>query len=186
MKAIGISKADVLGESYGANTAVLMAIRYPEVVKRVAAYSATFGPPQVAFNVEMTHYDQPPTADSSNIQYQRENYRKVAPQPDYWPTIWAKLGGLHWEGISKEGLASIKVPVLLMCGDHDFVRVDHIAEAAKLIPNAELAVIPSASHFALSSEQERVIPIVKQFLEKPSKELPLATAEVGYYPGKTR
>ena len=186
MKAIGISKADVLGESYGANTAVLMGIRYPEVVKRVAAYSATFGPPQVAFNVEMTHYHQPPTADSRNIQYQRENYKKVAPQPDYWPTIWAKLGSLHWEGISKEELASIKVPVLLMCGDHDFVRVDHTAESAKLIPNAELAVIPSASHFALSSEQERVIPIVKQFLEKPAKELPLATAEVGYYPGKTR
>ena len=50
----------------------------------------------------------------------------------------------------------------------------------------ELAVIPSASHFALSSEQERVVPIIKHFLEKPEKQLPLATANVGYHPGETR
>jgi len=59
-------------------------------------------------------------------------------------------------------------------------------ETVKLIPNAELAVIPSASHFALFSEQERVIPIVKHFLEKPAKSIPLATAETGYHPGETR
>lgn len=186
MKALGISKADILGESYGANTAVIMAIHYPEVVKRAVAYSATFGSPKVAFNPEMTHYSQPPTPDSRGTQYQMENYKKVAPEPDHWPKIWNKLVSIHWDGISAEDLASIKVPVLLICGDHDFVSAVHIAESAKLIPNAELAVIPSASHFALSSEQERVIPIVKHFLEKPTENLPLATAELGYYPGKTR
>jgi hypothetical protein len=59
-------------------------------------------------------------------------------------------------------------------------------EIVKLIPRGELAVIPSASHFALSSEPERVIPIIKHFLEKPDEELPLATAELGYHPGETR
>jgi hypothetical protein len=59
-------------------------------------------------------------------------------------------------------------------------------ETVNFIPSAELAVIPDASHFALSSEQDRVIPIVKHFLEKPAKRLPLATAEIGYHPGKTR
>jgi pimeloyl-ACP methyl ester carboxylesterase len=186
MKYLGISKADFFGESYGGNTAAMIAIRYPELVGRVATYGATFGPPQVALNPETTHFEHPPAADSSNIQFQRENYKKVAPDPNYWPKIFDKVSGIQWGGFSKEELASIKVPILIVIGDHDFVRVEHAVETFKLIPNAELAVIPSASHFVLFSEQERVIPIVKHFLEKPKKGIPLGTAETGYHPGETR
>ena len=57
-------------------------------------------------------------------------------------------------------------------------------ETVKLIPKAELAVIPDASHFTLFSEPERVIPIVKHFLEKPEKRIPLATAATGNRPGE--
>jgi len=83
-------------------------------------------------------------------------------------------------------LAAIKAPMLIIQGDRDFVRLEHSVETVKLIPRAELAVVPDASHFALSSEPERVIPVIKRFLEKPEKELPLATANVGYHPGETR
>jgi pimeloyl-ACP methyl ester carboxylesterase len=186
LKHLGISKADFFGESYGGNTAAMIALRNAELVGRVATYSATFGPPQIALDPRTTQFDRPPTADSNNIQFQRENYKKVAPDPDYWPRIFDKVGGIHWQGFSTEELASIKAPILIVVGDNDFVRVEHAIETVKLIPNAELAVIPDASHFGLSSEQERVVPIVKHFLEKPGKRMPLATAETGYYPGKTR
>ena len=46
--------------------------------------------------------------------------------------------------------------------------------------------VDDAGHFTLFSEPERVIPIIKHFLEKPEKQLPLATANVGYHPGETR
>jgi pimeloyl-ACP methyl ester carboxylesterase len=183
---LGIPRADFFGESYGANTVVLLAARYPALVRRGAAYSATFGPARVALNSETTRFERPPTADSSNIQYQRERYQAVAPEPAYWPKLWSKLTALHWEGLAKEELASIRVPLLLLCGDHDFVSVEHTVASARLIPSAELAVIPSASHFALSSEPERVIPLVEHFFAKPEQELPLATAELGYYPGRSR
>ena len=186
LKHLRISKADFLGESYGANAAALIAIRHPELVRRVAIYGATFGPPQIALNPETTWYSKPPTAESRSIQFQRENYKRLAPDPDYWNKIYDKLGRIQWNGFSKEELGSIKVPMLVMVGDHDFVRVDHTAESFKLIPGAELAVIPSASHFILYSEPERVITIVKHFLEKPEKELPIAVAETGYHPGETR
>jgi pimeloyl-ACP methyl ester carboxylesterase len=186
LKHLGIAKADFFGESYGGNAAAMIAIRYPEIVGRVVTYAATFGPPQIALNPRTTHYDHPPTADSRNIQFQRENYKKVAPDPDYWPEIYGKLGSIEWQGFSKIELSSIKVPMLVILGDYDFVRLEHAVETLKLIPSAELAVIPSASHFALFSEPERVIPIVKHFLEKAEKSIPLATAESGYYPGVTR
>lgn len=75
LKYLGISKADFFGESYGGNAAAMIAIRYPELVGRVVTYAATFGPPQIALNPQTTHFDHPPTADSRNIQFQRENYK---------------------------------------------------------------------------------------------------------------
>jgi pimeloyl-ACP methyl ester carboxylesterase len=83
-------------------------------------------------------------------------------------------------------LASINAPVLIALGDKDFVRVEHALEAYELIPNAELAVIPDAGHFLLFSEQERLVPVVKHFLEKPENRLRVATAGAGYQPGETR
>lgn len=186
LKYLGISKVDLFGDSYGANTAVMIAVRHPEFVGRVVACAGTFGPPQAAFNPEMTRFERPLTADSRGIQFQRESYKKVAPDPNYWPMIFNKVGAIQWQGFSNEELTSIKAPVLIIVGDHDFVRVEHAVDAFRLIPNAELAVIPSASHFVVYSEQERIIPVVRHFLEKPEKEIPLATAEAGYHPGETR
>jgi len=101
---LGIAQADLFGESYGANTAVLIAARYPERVGRVATYGATFGPPEVALNPRTTQFEKAPTAESSYIRYQRENYQRVAPYPEYWPTIFDKLARLEWKGFTKKEL----------------------------------------------------------------------------------
>lgn len=181
-----IPKADFLGESYGAATAVLIAVTRPDLVRRVAAYGGTFGPPAVAHNLEMLHFDRPLTPDGDSHRYQRVEYAKVAADPSYWSKLWGKVLGIRWDGFSDEQLASIKVPILLIVGDHDFVRLEHAVDAFRRIPSAELAVVPDASHFALFSEADRVIPLVQHFMEKPIQRLPVATAEAGYYPGKTR
>lgn len=186
LKYLGVQKADFFGESYGANTAIMIAVCHPEVVRRVVAYGATYGPAETAHNKEMLHFEKPPTADSRGTGFSKEMYMKVASDSDYWPKIWTKIASIKWEGFSDKQLASLNVPVLIAVGDHDFVRVEHAAEAAKRIPNAELAVIPDAGHFVLFSEPDRVIPVIKHFLEKPAKRLPLANAEVGYHPGETR
>ena len=186
LKYLGIARADFFGESYGGCTAVMIALRYPEVAGRVASYGGTFGPPQVALNPQTTRFDQPPAADSIYIQFQRDSYRQVAPDPDYWPRIYAKVGSIQWEGFTKAELASIKAPILIVSGDHDFVDLGHAVDTFTLLSNAELAVIPDASHFALSSEPDKVIPVVKRFLEQPGQRLPLATARTGFRPGETR
>jgi pimeloyl-ACP methyl ester carboxylesterase len=186
LKYLGIAKADFFGESYGGVIATMLALRHPELVGRVATYGATFGPPQAAHNVEMLRFDHPPTPDSRCFQFQREAYKRVAPSPDYWQIFCGKVLRIGWKGFSDEELASIQAPVLIALGDHDFVRLEHAIDAFRRIPNAELAVIPDAGHFALFSEHERVIPAVEHFLAKPGNRIPIATAEAGYRPGETR
>lgn len=186
LDSLGISKADFFGESYGGNAAAMIAVHYPERVRRVATFSATFGPSQVAHNREMVRFDEPPSPDSRDTQYQRESYKAVAPEPGYWPTLWEKVSNIHWNGFSSDELASITTPMLIAVGDRDFVRVEHAVETFKAIRGAELAVIPDAGHFALYSEPDRVIPVVKHFLEKPDERPPVATAGMGYHPNETR
>src|SRR5579885_2518254 len=177
---LGIAKADFLGESYGGVAAAMIAIRRPDLVRRVAAYAATYGPPDAALNREMLHTATPLTADSRAFRFQRECYRRVAPDPGGWPRLWNKVSAIPWQGFSSAELASIAAPFLIVQGDHDFVRLEHAVETLKHIPRAELAVIPNAGHFALFSEPERVIPIVADFLEQPARLLPVAVAETGY------
>lgn len=186
LKYLQIPRADFLGESYGGNAAVMIAVRHSQLVRRVATYSATFAAPPATLEPSTTQYDRPPTSETRDILFQRESYKSVAPDPSYWPRMYQKVGAIEWKGFSKDELGSIMAPMLIVQGDHDFVRLEHSLETVRLIPRGELAVIPSASHFALSSEPDRVIPIIKHFLEKPDPQLPLATAASGYHPGETR
>jgi len=134
LKHLGISKADLFGESYGAATATMIAVRNPELVRRVATYAATFGAPQIAVKPEVLRTDHPPTPDSRGIQFQKEKYKKVARDPNYWPQIWGKVASIQWGGFSSEELASIKAPVLIVLGDHDFVRLEHALRLLGLSP----------------------------------------------------
>jgi pimeloyl-ACP methyl ester carboxylesterase len=186
LKHLGITKADFFGQSYGGATAVMIAVRHPAIVRRVVAYGATYGPPAVAHNPDMLRFDAQPTPDARSFDHLRESYKTVAPDPKYWSRMWNKVAELDWQGFTHAQLASITAPVLIVVGDRDFVRVEHALETMKVIPNAKLAVIPDAGHFALYSEHEKVIPIVQEFLEKSDTRIPVATAGMGYHPGETR
>ncbi|MET7543586.1 hypothetical protein [Streptomyces sp. NPDC005349] len=53
---------------------------------------------------------------------------------------------LTWSADDLRGLA---VPTLLVVGDTDFVRVEHVAEMLNLIPDARLAVLTATTHVSL-------------------------------------
>lgn len=183
---LGISKANFLGESYGGAIAMLITVHHSALVRRVATYGATFGPPQIAVKAHVLSPKLPFTPDSGAHKFQSESYSRVAPDPEYWPKLWSKIMRIQWQGFSNEELTSIEVPTLIALGDHDFVRLEHAIETFQLIPNAELAVIPDASHFALFSGPEKLIPVIDHFLTKPERKLPFADADTGYRPGETR
>lgn len=182
LKHLKVEQADFFGDSFGGTIAVMMAVRHPQLVRRVVSHGGSLGPfPGTAAA------DRPP-AGSDFVRWQREEYQKVAPDPGHWSTLFAKVieSGVAWKGFSPDQLKAIKVPVLIVCGDHDLIPVERCAEWSRAIPNAELAVIPDASHFVLFSEPERLWPTVTTFLDAPAAKLPLGTAITGYYPGITR
>jgi pimeloyl-ACP methyl ester carboxylesterase len=186
LKHLGIEKADFFGESFGGIVATIISVRYPEMADKVATYGATFASPMEAVKPEVLRTNLAADPESRGIQFQRENYKKVAHEPEYWPKIWGKVFSQQWAGFTQDELASIKAPTLIAIGDHDFVRPDHALKVFNTIPNAELAVIPDAGHFVLFWDQDKVIPAIEKFLNSATQKIPYATAETGYHPGKTR
>src|SRR5579862_4955981 len=177
LKHLKIEEADFFGDSFGGAIAVMMAIRHPRLVRRVVSYGSPLAPipRETAAMV---------TADSDRVKWEREEYQKVAPDAKHWPTLFAKAlrCGIEWKGFSPDQLKAIKVHVLIACGDHDLIPVERCAELSRLIPNAQLAVIPDASHFLLFSEPERLLPTVAAFFDARTPKAPLDTFKNGYYP----
>jgi pimeloyl-ACP methyl ester carboxylesterase len=181
LKHLKIQEADFFGDSFGGAIAVMMAVRHPRLVRRVVSYGSPLAPiPKDTAAVV--------TPDSEAVKWEREEYQKAAPDPKQWPTLFAKVlkSGIEWRGFSPDELKAIKAPVLIACGDHDLIPVERCAELSRMIPNAQLAVIPDASHFLLFSEPEKLLPTIAAFLDAPTPKAPLATLRTGYYPGVTR
>jgi pimeloyl-ACP methyl ester carboxylesterase len=181
LKHLKIEQADFFGDSFGGTIAAMMAVRHPQLVRRVVSHGGSLAP------YPGTSADRP-RADSDVVKWQREEYQRVAPDPKQWSTLFDKATKslIAWKGFSPDQMKAIKAPVLIVCGDHDLIPVERCAEWSCMISNAHLAVIPDSGHFALFSEPEKLLPTVAAFFDAPTPKVPLGTAITGYYPGETR
>ena len=95
---------------------------------------------------------------------------------------------MAWQGFPSETLKSIQVPVLIAAGDHDVLSpvLEHHLAMLRLIPNAQLAIIPYAGRFVLNEDPEKLLPVVATFLDQPTSTVPFAATLSGYHPGETR
>jgi pimeloyl-ACP methyl ester carboxylesterase len=181
LKHLHIQHADFFGDSFGGTIAIMMAVRHPTLVRRVVSYGGSLAAYPKGGGAAIT-------ADSDQVKWQRESFKKVAPDPARWATLFAKVAqcGADWRGFSPDGLRAIKAPVLIAAGDHDLIPVEWCLELSRKMPTAQLAIIPDASHFVLMSEPEKLLPTVAAFLDAPLSKLECATFKTGYYPGVTR
>ena len=100
-------------------------------------------------------------------------YAEVAPDPAHWPTLvkkWKQLQ-LGFEGIAPPALRSIQAPMLVLAGDRG-VRAEHTIELYRHLGNAQLAILPGADHFLLSSHAEQALGLIVGFLDAPQAPSP--------------
>jgi pimeloyl-ACP methyl ester carboxylesterase len=185
---LGFTQVDLFGESFGGITAMLVASRHPELVRRVATYGSLLGDPKKYGRPESAAAFKSLTADHESIRFQRECYLRVAPSPANWAMLFGKATRIPWSGLGAEELQKITIPVLIAAGDHDHLgpRLDHYLDIASLLPNGQLAIIPDAGHFVLNDDPERLLSVVADFFERPTSSVPFATTLSGYHPGKSR
>jgi pimeloyl-ACP methyl ester carboxylesterase len=66
-------------------------------------------------------------------------------------------------------LSKIKAKVLIIAGDEDGVKGEHTLEMYQNIPNAQVCIMPGATHFALASNIELFNGITDRFLSNSFK-----------------
>ena len=136
-----IEKADFFGFSNGGNIALQIAIRHPSRVRKLVVASAMFK--RDGLYPEVWEFMKRSTLENMPKELQ-EAYRKVAPHPEQLPTFHDKCAKrmLEFKDWRPEDIQSIEAPTLLMIGDADSVRPEHAVEMFRLLPHAQLAVLP--------------------------------------------
>ena len=178
---LGIEEADVFGYSMGGGVALQVAVRHPGLVRKLVAASATYRSEGVYPEVLRGIEDITPETFAGTPW--REEYDRLAPNPEDFPTLVAKLKKLDAEiqAWPPEDIRSIAAPTLLVVGDSDIVRPEHAVEMFRLLgggvagdltglPASRLAVLPGTTHVGLVERADWLVPMISEFLDAPAPE----------------
>lgn len=148
LRHLGIARADFFGYSNGGSIALQIAIRHPKLVRRLIVASA----PISRAGLPPGFFDGMRQATLASMPAQfRENYTRLSPHPDRLQSFFEKSVRrmLDFRDLPAAVVKGVDAPVLLLVGDRDVVSVEHAAEVLRLLPRAELAVVPGTDHMQL-------------------------------------
>jgi len=109
-------------------------------------------------------------------------YKRLAPNPDDFENLVWKLKTLDTTDFDwSEGVRAITAPVLIIVGDSDVVRLEHVVESFRILgggvmgdlaglAKSQLAVLPGTSHFmppgsGVLDRAELMLAMIRPFLE---------------------
>jgi pimeloyl-ACP methyl ester carboxylesterase len=152
-----IEKAALFGYSMGAAVAIRVAMQHPDKVTRIVAASGSISYDALPEGfADMVRTITPELFE--NTPFAAE-YKRLSKTPENFPALVEKLKQLDLTPFSwsEAEFAKIDVPSLLIFGDADVIKVDHIAKMHKLLggltdgdtnglPKTQLLVLPGTSH----------------------------------------
>lgn len=169
---LGVQQADFFGHSMGGAISIGMAIRHPERTRNVTALSSGYRsdgmlPELVEMNRNPTHQPSPELIPLLPTQQDFESWQATYARvsPDGAAGLQNVLAKLHtlinsWPGYTEDQLRGIRAPTLLAMGDRDFITAEHFARMASLIPGAQYAVLPGATHMTILQRGDWLEPMM--------------------------
>jgi pimeloyl-ACP methyl ester carboxylesterase len=161
-----IERADFFGYSNGGTIALQIAIRHPKLVRKLIVVSGMFRRDGVSpqFWEGMRH------AKLADMPAElREAYLEVAPHPEQLQSFHDKSVRrmLDFQDIPTETIHGIEAPTMVMIGDADVVRPEHAVEMFRVLPHAQLAILPATDHMTIVKNAEPEAAMIMAFLDAP-------------------
>jgi pimeloyl-ACP methyl ester carboxylesterase len=156
LEALGTGPVHLIGWSAGGTIALRLALRRPDLVRKLVLIGT--GLSRDASTPEDLALVHGPDPEALAALF-RPQYEPLSPDgPGHFPVVFAKWLRMWREepDIELSTLAGLPMPVLVMQGDDDGIRVEHSAAVATAIPDAQLAVVPGTSH-ALPLEKPALV-----------------------------
>jgi pimeloyl-ACP methyl ester carboxylesterase len=147
----------LLGYSDGAVVALAVALRRPDLVRRLVLVAGVFHRDGWA---EGVLGGEPP-------DFLKESYAELSPDgPGHYDAVVAKLAAMHGHEprYTPGELGAIACRTLVMAADDDEVRLEHGVEMYRSLADAELAVVPGTSHGLLAEKPGLCHLLITEFL----------------------
>lgn len=177
---LGYRHVDAMGYSLGAGVAFRLAVQHPDHVRRLVLVSASFS--QDGFYPELRALQAQVNAKAAPMMKDTPMYKSyvaVAPNPDEFPTLLDRIGDLMREPYDwSEDVKRLQMPVMLVWGDSDMFRPEHMIEFYKLLGGGQrdagwqrenqsknrLAILPNVTHYDMCMSRA-LVPTVLPFLD---------------------
>jgi pimeloyl-ACP methyl ester carboxylesterase len=157
-----IDSCYVIGWSDGGINGLLLAMRHPEKVKKLAITGANLWPDSTAidpyFYTWTMHYNDT-LGTKQKPSAQLKNTRKLAHLLSYEPHI------------SQRQLNRVQCPTLVIGGDHDIIKPEHTMLIAQSIPRSYLWIIPNSGHSTPVFYQDDFNRVIADFFRKPYRKI---------------
>lgn len=183
---LGLAEVDLLGYSLGGGVAWQVAIRHPQLVRRLIPISAPVKTEGWAIEMRETTGGFNAELAQAYMEFPIYTaYADVAPRPEDWPDLVARVGTLvssreeayDWTAEVK-GLA---MPIQIIVSDADSVLLSPTLELFQLLgggvigdfapmPPVQLGIIPGTAHAAVLGRTDVLIPMLAAFLDTPLPE----------------
>lgn len=132
---LNLKNADILGWSDGGITGLIMAIKYPGYVNKLAIMGANLSPDglkDIVFRDVGELIGDLEASSDPGAPARKRIYELILNEPH----------------LTNKDLQQIEAPVLVMAGQNDIVWEMHTSQIAENIPNARLTIFSNAGHFA--------------------------------------
>jgi pimeloyl-ACP methyl ester carboxylesterase len=160
--ALKIDSAYVVGWSDGGIEGLMLSIRHPEKVKKLAVTGANLWPDTTAVFQEVIDMVKPIYTLLKN------NTQKTDKQKTQWRVIHLLLDEPH---IPLAALHTIKCPTLVIGGDHDVIKEEHTMLISKNISQSYLWILPNSGHSTPIFYKEEFNKNVDDFFTKPYRKI---------------
>lgn len=179
--ALGYRQVDVMGYSFGGGAAFRLAVQHPSLVRRLVLVSTAFA--QDGFYPEMLPQQAAVGAAMAPMMKDTPMYKSyvaIAPDSSEFPRLLDAMGAFmrrpyDWTG----DLPGLKMPVMLVYGDADMIRLDHIVRSYHLLGGGQrdagwnrehisqnrLAILPNVTHYEMGVTPA-LVRAVEPFLER--------------------
>src|SRR5258708_2995660 len=161
LDSLHVDSCYVIGWSDGGINGLLLAIRHPGKVRKLAITGAnlwadTTGLTPFAYN---------------RIKQENEDLRKKPQTADVKNKL--KISGLdlYQPNITPGQLRMISCPTLVIGGDHDVIPVQHTVLIAESIPRSYLWIIPESGHSTPVVKKDQFNALVEDFFKKPYRKI---------------
>lgn len=153
-----LDSVDVIGWSDGGIEALLLGVRHPSKVKKIVSMAANLTPGTEAFYQEADELIRAKLASSpDSVRNTPEGKRErkvtgmILKEPNIDPAV----------------LERITAPTLILTGDHDVIRIEHLVDMFNHLQNAQLGIFPNSTHMVPFDDPQLFNTTVERFLSTP-------------------